>query len=61
LIVSMLPAFVLKVCRNRFSCHARSVAELPHPNCSILAMRQSFKVSKFQLSRLKARLVVFRP
>jgi hypothetical protein len=28
LIVSTFSALILKVCRNRFSCHGRSVAEL---------------------------------
>jgi hypothetical protein len=32
-------ALVLKVCRDRFSCHGQSVAELLSPNCPILATR----------------------
>ena len=32
-------ALVLKVCRDRFSCHGQSVAELLSSNCPILATR----------------------
>jgi hypothetical protein len=37
--VFSLLALVLKVCRDRFSCHGQSVAELLSPNCPILATR----------------------
>jgi hypothetical protein len=40
--VSMFPALVVKVFRNRFSCHGRSVAELSPPSCPILATRRYF-------------------
>jgi hypothetical protein len=57
LIVSMFSALVLKVCRNRFSCHGGSVAELSPSKLSNFghsvtifneAKFQGFRVSRFE-------------